>query len=209
MKFLKAVLIFNLALMANVVYALEMPVSGSSLVIDHSQTWYVNDGDIFDFSSFNLKLGGTLDIYSHAQDASFSITATNDIVLEGLLNVYLANLTFVSDSLYLSGAIVARGTNSLSIYAKYITLADGSLVDIRANGQSGNTNGSPNSGGAIGIAVGAYDPPGLPVEVIIGNAGMPVTNPWIIASNVPEPESLAFLLAGLSLIWVAIRRRVV
>jgi hypothetical protein len=201
MKFLKLIFLLNLVLLANLGHALESPGIGASLVIDQSETLYVNDGDVFDLSSFDLQAGGILDIYSNTPNATFSIMVSNAIRLSGLLNVYLSNISFVSDSFYLSGTLLTRGGN-VSLSAQHISLTG--TIDLTGS----NETNDPNSGSidAVVTIPGFPNDPKIPLLVVNGNTGITVT-PGTITSNVPESKSFALLLAGLCFIGVVTRNR--
>lgn len=207
MSLLKIILLVNLALITNLSNALVMPATGSSLVIDQNETLYVDDGDVFNLSSFDLKPGSILDIYSNTPNATFSIIASNAITLSGLLNVYLSNLSFVSESFYLSATLSVKG-NSISVDAPYISITG--TIDLTGSG--GTDAPIDTYGGSSGVVLtqsGFPVVPRLPTAgIIIGNnTNMPVTQPWISATNVPEPQGYTMLLAGLGLMGVVASRR--
>ena len=205
MSLLRIILLVNLALTTNLSHALVMPATGSSLVIDQNETLYVDDRDVFNLSSFDLKAGSILDIYSNTPSATFSIIASNAITLSGLLNVHLSNLSFVSNSFNLSGTLAVKG-NSVGVDAPYISITG--TVDLTGNGGAPIDTYSGSSGVILTVS-GFPDVPRLPAAGIISgnNINMPVTQPLISATSVPEAESYTLLLAGLGLIGVVARRR--
>ncbi|KQT37530.1 PEP-CTERM sorting domain-containing protein [Methylophilus sp. Leaf414] len=130
MKFLKTAFLLSLAFTVNVSHALVIPDAGQSLVVDSFETLYVNDGDVLNFSSVNIKQGGGIDIFSNTQGATFSIAVEDDFSLAGYLNLFVANTVIYATNIYISGNINIQHQGTLALLSQHITLADGSAVSF-------------------------------------------------------------------------------
>jgi hypothetical protein len=130
MRFLKTALLLSLALTVNVSHALVLPDAGKSLVVDSFETLYVKDGDVLNFSSFNIKQGGGIDIFSNTQGATFSISVENDFSLDGYLNLFVSNTLIYATNIYISGNINIQHEGTLTLTSDQITLAEGSAVSF-------------------------------------------------------------------------------
>lgn len=131
MKFLKAILLLNLALLANSSHALVMSSYGSSLLINTNETLYVNDGDVFDLASFNISSTGNLDVYGNTPNATFSIFTTGNFIVDGYLNLFVSKIFVESENITIAGTVNMQSGGEINLTAKTsIFLAGSSIINV-------------------------------------------------------------------------------
>lgn len=160
-------------------YALDSNGEDGTLFIQDEVTFNIIDGQTFNFTSINIASSGILNLRSIQPNSSFSMLATGNVNIAGLLNV------FTNTSIQAGGDITVSGT-----------------VDIKnATSLSLITDNSVSITGGV-LMAGEPIPINTSSEITIGSP-FPVKQP--IVSAVPEPSSFALLVSGLAL--VASRKR--
>ena len=159
-------------------YALISNGEDGALFIQDEVTFNVIDGQTFNFTTINIASSGILNLRSIQPNSSFSMLATGNVNIAGLLNIF-------TNTIIQAGGDIAVGT-----------------VDIKnATSLSLITDNRVSITGSV-LMAGEPIPINTSSEITIGSP-LSVIQP--IVSNVPEPSSFALLVSGLAL--VASRKR--
>lgn len=161
-------------------YALDSNGEDGALFIQDEVTLSVIDGQIFNFTTIDIASGGILNLRNTQPNSSFSMLATGNVNIAGLLNVFTNTTIQAGGNINVSGSVDIKNQSSLSLTSSDITYSGSFFVD-------GVTVPTSNSS-----------------KITIGST-FPVKQP--IVSNVPEPSSFALLLPGLALIASRLRQK--
>lgn len=140
-KWIFAVSILTISSLNNAQALASTGVDGG-FSLNHALVLNASNNQIFNFTNFDLQSGGVLDFSGLSYGDSISIIASNDIHLDGILNLS-SNLTFeTKGSVFVNGTInVGQNVFSL-IAASTINLNAGSAINTNVNTltNGGNVN---------------------------------------------------------------------
>lgn len=160
-------------------HALNSNGSDGAFIVGGEVTLNVTDGQILNFTTINVNSGGVLNLFATSPNASFTMLASGDIDIAGLLNVYTNTNIESAGYIYVTGTIDLKNQSSISFSSNAFI----NIGSILIEGQPM----IPNTGGDINL-------PSIPPKIELLN------------SPVPEPSSYALLLSGLGLICLARRK---
>lgn len=189
----------------NTAYALTSTGADGAFTLNNALTLNASNNQTFNFTTFNLGTGGTLDFSGLTSQDSIFILATGDIHLDGVLNLS-SNLTFETTGNIFVGGTINIGSNAFSLTSgSNITFSSGWIIN-GISGYSGNNNQNPPNNAGACVVIGGFTCYEKPVvDIVSGKSGPTATNPGgsiSHAGQVPEPSTYALLLAGISLLML-------
>ena len=170
---LVAVILANTISHAN---ALSSDGSRGALLVNNEVRLKVMDSQVLNFTTIDINPGGVLHIFNEVQNISFSLLASGDINIAGILNIYSNTIIESAGNISITGIIDIKNQSTLTLASNSIVINSGSLY---------------------------FD--GLPINSTNGEDIKIPSMPLLINSPVPEPSSYALLISGIALIILARR----
>lgn len=171
------VALFAVASNAN---ALTSNGSDGAFIVNGEITLNVTDGQVFNFTTIDINSGGILNLIGSSPSSSFSMLASGDINIAGLLNIYTNTVFGAAGNINITGTLDTKNQSSVSFSTNGLINITGNLLN----------DGLP----IISNIGGDFNLPSIPPKIDL------------ISSPVPEPSSYALLLSGIALITLARRK---
>lgn len=188
----KKIVFSCLALFAVISNANALSSNGSdgAFVVNGEVTLNVTDGQVFNFTRIDINSGGILNLVSSTPSSSFSMLASGDINIAGLLNVFTNTIFETPGNINISGIMDVKNQSTVS-FSSNTFINFGNILFDGVPFLPPNTGGVilPNTGGEISV-----------------NPSFPPSSDTITITPVPEPSSYALLLSGIALINLARRK---